>query len=145
MSADPNLAAGIAAVQAGDLARAQTLLAAVVRTTPASVEGWWWLAQAVTSPERRQFCLERVLALDPLHVGALRLLASGAAAPSAAPEPEPAPPPPPTYGSPLLRAVRQAPPGVPAAEPAPVGKAPARRLRVTPAVLVAIVAGGLLL
>src|SRR5690349_6100405 len=92
MATDPNLAAGIAAVQAGDLSTAQQRLALVVRATPESVDAWWWLAQAMTDPARRVFCLERVLTLDPTHAEARQMLAPKPATPTPSARPlEPSP------------------------------------------------------
>lgn len=68
------LQAGIAAVQAGDLTRAQSLLAEVIKVDPRSESGWLWLGQSQTALDRREYCFRRVLSLNPNNADAKRLL-----------------------------------------------------------------------
>ena len=70
MQNDDMLQAGIAAAKAGDLARANSLLAQVVRADPRSEEGWLWLGRSRTSPEQRAFCFNQVLAINPANLEA---------------------------------------------------------------------------
>lgn len=58
---------GIAAVQAGDRARARSLLIRVVDLDERNLQAWYWLSRVVETPEEREICLENVLALDPAH------------------------------------------------------------------------------
>jgi len=86
MAYDKNLRDGIAAVKAGDLERAQSLLNQVVRANPNSEEGWLWLGQCVGTPARRAFCLQKVLAINPNNAEARRLLQESPSTKSALPE-----------------------------------------------------------
>ena len=59
------IAEGRAALLAGDKARAQALLEAVVRDDPENVEAWLWLSGAHTDPDEISYCLFHVLLIDP--------------------------------------------------------------------------------
>ena len=56
---------GIALAKAGKNSEARNILGQVVRNDPRSVLGWLWLAGVVETKERQQYCLERVLQLNP--------------------------------------------------------------------------------
>jgi tetratricopeptide (TPR) repeat protein len=60
-----DLQQAIAAIQAGDRKNAQRLLAEILQTDPQNENAWLWLSQIVESEERRQECLQRVLAINP--------------------------------------------------------------------------------
>ena len=60
----------IAAVRAGDMARAQLLAADIVRENPDDPNGWYLLSQLVDSDARRAAYLGKTLALDPHHARA---------------------------------------------------------------------------
>lgn len=94
------VAAGAAALRAGERERARQLLGDAVRADPRSPQAWLFLAGAVTDDGQRRQCLERVLALSPGHPAALRGLDSlarkAAAAAPTAPGAPPAPPAQPT-------------------------------------------------
>jgi len=66
--------AGIAAAEAGDEARARTLLIKAVEYDEQSIAAWWWLGQVVESSEEKEVCFENVLTLDPTHVEARAML-----------------------------------------------------------------------
>ena len=68
------LQAGISAAKAGDKKRAASLFMQVVREDPASEDGWFCLGLVCQSPERRNYCFQRVLALNPSNVKARQLL-----------------------------------------------------------------------
>lgn len=89
MSKEDILQAGIAAVRSGDRERAAALLAQVVKSDPASDEGWYWLGLCFTAPDRREYCFRRALALNPGHAKAKQQLEKLSAP---APLPPPAPP-----------------------------------------------------
>ncbi len=74
MSNEEMLQAGIAAAKSGDLARASALFAEVVRSDPSSEQGWFLLGMSLAAPDRREYCLRRVLALNPDHHEARRQL-----------------------------------------------------------------------
>ncbi|MBN1287034.1 MAG: PD40 domain-containing protein [Anaerolineae bacterium] len=80
LSAKELLKRGIAAVKAGDSRYGRALLRRAVRLSPDSARAWWWLAVAEKQPARRRACLERVLAINPRNVRALRALGKVAAA-----------------------------------------------------------------
>lgn len=82
MSEADILKAGISAFQSGDLAKAAALFAQVVKQNPTSEQGWYMLGMSVSSPEQREYCLKRVLAINPNNQHARRQLT-----------PQPAPPP----------------------------------------------------
>ena len=60
----------IAAVRAGDMARAQSIAADIVRENPNDANGWYLLSQLVDSDARRAAYLNKTLALDPHHARA---------------------------------------------------------------------------
>jgi tetratricopeptide (TPR) repeat protein len=67
---------GGAALRGGERERARGLLAQAVRLNPRSEQAWLLLAGAVTDPEQRRTCLERVLRLNPEHAIARKALAT---------------------------------------------------------------------
>jgi hypothetical protein len=81
----PLLVEGIKAAKAGDKARAQRLLAHVIRRSPDSAEAWLWLSSTFDTPQGRAFCLENVLSIDPGNRPAQRGLAALAAMPARPP------------------------------------------------------------
>ena len=66
--------AGISAFQSGDRAKAAALFAQVVKQNPVSEQGWYMLAMSVSSPEQREYCLKRVLTINPNNQHARRQL-----------------------------------------------------------------------
>jgi hypothetical protein len=81
----------MAAIEAGDKARARRLLRPLLEQPSAEV--WYVAAQAAEQPAQEAACLQRALALDPLHGRARsRLLAlQGEMAPPVPPPPTPQP------------------------------------------------------
>ena len=65
MSEADILKAGISAYQAGDHAKATALFAQVVKQNPLSEQGWYLLGMSVDSREQREYCLKRVLTINP--------------------------------------------------------------------------------
>ena len=65
MSNEDTLKAGIAAAKSGDLVQAAALFAEVVRVDPLSEQGWMYLGMSMPERERREYCLRRVLAINP--------------------------------------------------------------------------------
>jgi len=59
------LKAGVSAFQTGDRAKAAALFAQVVKLNPRSEQGWYMLGLSVASGEQREYCLKRVLAINP--------------------------------------------------------------------------------
>jgi pimeloyl-ACP methyl ester carboxylesterase len=128
MTKEENLQAGIAAARTGDLARAASFFAKVVKEDPGSEQGWFLLASCLSDPERRKFCYRRVLALNPGNTQAARLLdqltmdsllGSSASPPASAPSPIPAAPqePPQSSTVPPFHAGEATPEEAPAPEP----------------------------
>ena len=62
-----NLLRGIDLVKSGDLKQAQAYLSRVVQSTPDSEEGWLWLGYALDDLEKRIYCYQRVLAINPAN------------------------------------------------------------------------------
>lgn len=60
----------IAAVRAGEMARAQLIAADIVRENPDDPNGWYLLSQLVDSDARRAAYLSKTLTLDPTHARA---------------------------------------------------------------------------
>ena len=56
---------GIAAFKAGDIQKAQSLFAGIVRRNPKSEPGWLWLGHCLSDPQKREYCYQKVLALNP--------------------------------------------------------------------------------
>jgi tetratricopeptide (TPR) repeat protein len=83
------LQAGISAAKAGDTKRAASLFMQVVRANPASEDGWFCLGLVCQSSERRDYCLKRVLVLNPSNAKARQLLGMPAEAPPSPPDSAP--------------------------------------------------------
>jgi len=71
------LQAGIAAVKAGNLAKANAYLAQVVRDDPCSEQGWLWLGRCRATAEERAYCFNQVLAINPVNLEARDELRGG--------------------------------------------------------------------
>ncbi|TET50293.1 MAG: hypothetical protein E3J64_08420, partial [Anaerolineales bacterium] len=69
--ADP-LEQGIAALRAGDTAKARHHLSLAVQRAPRDEKAWLWLSGAMDSDEERLKCLKRVLSINPANVAAQR-------------------------------------------------------------------------
>lgn len=65
----------IQALDAGDLQRAQKLLAEVLRSDPRDARAWVLMAEAQTDLGRRKECIDRALQIDPTNEIARLLLA----------------------------------------------------------------------
>jgi hypothetical protein len=76
VSEEDIIRAGITAVKSGDLTRAASLFAQVVKANPASERGWFLLGMSCSTLEQREYCLRRVLAINPNHSEARKQLAS---------------------------------------------------------------------
>lgn len=75
MSEEDNIKAGITAVKSGNLTRAASLFAQVVKANPSSERGWFLLGMSCSTLEQREYCLRRVLAINPGHSEAKKQLA----------------------------------------------------------------------
>jgi tetratricopeptide (TPR) repeat protein len=67
---------GIAALRAGDKAKARQLLAGAIQKEPHNAQAWLWLSGAVNNDKERLECLNRALAIDPNNKSAQRGLAA---------------------------------------------------------------------
>jgi tetratricopeptide (TPR) repeat protein len=56
---------GVRAARRGDLPQARTLLANAVRQNPESAYAWLWLGRVLDEPDKKKFCFQRALQLDP--------------------------------------------------------------------------------
>jgi len=65
---------GIALTRAGKNLEARSILGQVVKDDPRSVQGWLWLAGVVETKEQQQYCLKKVLQLDPQNEVVRRVL-----------------------------------------------------------------------
>jgi len=75
MSEEELLKAGISAARSGDMARASSLFAQTVKENPSSERGWFLLGMSCSAPDQREYCLRRVLALNPNNPEAIKQLA----------------------------------------------------------------------
>ncbi len=62
---DGRLSQAIARINAGDRQAASRMLAALIQDDPLNEAAWMWLSLAVIDPRRRQYCLRKVLAINP--------------------------------------------------------------------------------
>src|SRR5678816_1278561 len=65
----------IEAIQAGQKAQGLAILAKLVNQEPRNERAWLWLATCVDEPEKKRYCLQRVLELNPSSAAARQLLA----------------------------------------------------------------------
>jgi len=72
----PTLEQAIARIKAGDKVIGREYLADILQVDPQNEKAWLWLAAAVESQERRRYCLERVLEINPANKAAQRGLAT---------------------------------------------------------------------
>jgi thioredoxin-like negative regulator of GroEL len=72
--ANKQLKQAITAYKSGEKQKAQKLLARLVKAEPNNEEAWFWLAACIENPEQRQYCLKRVLKINPDNVQAKRAL-----------------------------------------------------------------------
>ncbi len=68
------LQAGIAAARSGDLDAAASYFADLVKADPSSERGWYMLGMCIPIPERRAYCMRRVLAINPNNAEARKQL-----------------------------------------------------------------------
>jgi hypothetical protein len=73
-SADEVLQDAVQLCQAGNKQQAAKLLVSLLTKEPSNEQGWWLLAACVETPERQHDCLERVLRINPEHLGARMFL-----------------------------------------------------------------------
>jgi tetratricopeptide (TPR) repeat protein len=72
--ANRQLKQAISTYKSGEKQKAQKLLARLVQAEPNNAEAWFWLAACIENPEQRQYCLKRVLKLNPNNLQAKRAL-----------------------------------------------------------------------
>ena len=65
MTDDALLQAGLTAARAGDMETAAALFARVVKLDPKSEQGWLGLGFCFSDQIKRQYCFQRVLAINP--------------------------------------------------------------------------------
>lgn len=65
----------IEAIQAGQKAQGLTILAKLVNQEPHNERAWLWLASCVDEPEKKRYCLQRVLEINPSSAAGRQLLA----------------------------------------------------------------------
>jgi pimeloyl-ACP methyl ester carboxylesterase len=74
VSEEDIIKAGITAIKSGDLTRAASLFAQIVKENPSSERGWFLLGMSCATLEQREYCLRRVLAINPNHSDARQQL-----------------------------------------------------------------------
>ena len=102
------LAEGIRFYEAGDIAQAQRMLAQAVSLRPRSFDAWMWLGRAVEDIDKKRYCYQTALEIDPDSLEAAEAVftlekAAGSQSPAETPPPPPPlpPPPPPPSAEPL--------------------------------------------
>lgn len=75
MSEQELLQAGLSALKANDKERASSILAQLVRQYPQSERGWFLLGMSMDAPDKRAFCLQRALTINPNNADAKKQLA----------------------------------------------------------------------
>jgi tetratricopeptide (TPR) repeat protein len=83
-----------AALHAGQKSQAQALLAQALKANPREEQAWVLLEQCVDPLERKKYCLQQALLINPQNAQARQRLAE-LEPPPAPPPPKPEPPPPP--------------------------------------------------
>jgi hypothetical protein len=64
--AEPNsMDQAVQALSAGDAALAQKLLTQILQANPKDDEAWYWMSACVSDTERKRYCLQKALALQP--------------------------------------------------------------------------------
>ena len=96
MTNDALLQAAITAARAGDLEEAAILFARLVKEEPSSEQGWLGLGFCFSDKKRREYCFQRVLAINPNNQPARQALGLlenpiSAQAPTIQSQPSPAP------------------------------------------------------
>ena len=71
---DQKLEQAVDYYRSGEKQKARIILAKLVTSEPENASAWFGLALCVDEPERREYCLRRVLELDPEHRMAKRIL-----------------------------------------------------------------------
>ncbi len=117
----------IQALQAGDRQRAQGLLTQRLAAEPKDGQAWQWLAECLSDNEKKRYCLERALALQPENAQAHQALAQLAATPPEVSQPSEALEP----ASPSAEEVLHPEAGAPAVEE-PISGAPAPKAIASP-------------
>lgn len=85
---DELLQKGIELATIGNIEQASILLAQVVKTDPASEQGWLWLGRCRVSPEEKRYCFRMVTSINPgnkdaqYELSTLDAIAKPAAAPA---------------------------------------------------------------
>ena len=74
MANDALLQAALTAARAGDLEEAATLFARLVKEEPSSEQGWLGLGFCFSDKTRREYCFQRVLAINPNNTQARQAL-----------------------------------------------------------------------
>lgn len=71
-----SLKLGIQAARAGEFEIAQTYFIEVVKSDPSSEKGWLYLGHCLKEPQKRQYCYQRVLKINPTNQDAKKALIS---------------------------------------------------------------------
>lgn len=74
MSEQQLIQAGISALQSNDKQKAFSIFAQVVQQYPQSERGWFLLGMSTDDTQRRKYCLQKVLSINPNHTDAKKQL-----------------------------------------------------------------------
>jgi hypothetical protein len=62
----------VAHIRAGNIEQARPLLVEVIKQNPRDENAWLWMTKCVTEPEKKRYCFERVLQINPQNQHAIR-------------------------------------------------------------------------
>jgi tetratricopeptide (TPR) repeat protein len=73
--AEEQLRKAVALMKQGEKKQASQIIQAVIKQDPDNINAWWLTANILSDqPERQKKALERVLSINPLHKGALKMM-----------------------------------------------------------------------
>lgn len=74
--AETSLQKGVAALKSGDKKSAMQFLKQAIDENPRDVNAWLWVSSLIDDPEKKKFCFQKVLAIEPQNKHALRGMAT---------------------------------------------------------------------
>lgn len=61
----------VAYIRAGDIEKGRQLLIEVLKQNPRDEDAWLWMTTCVTEPDRKRYCFNRVLKINPQNQHAI--------------------------------------------------------------------------
>ncbi len=142
MSEQELIQAGISALKANDKGRAVLIFSQFVRQYPHSEGGWYLLGMSIDDAQKRAYCFERVLEINPNNPDAKKQLALLSPPEPAPPAPVITPPEPPLLHVPAFLESQAEQQEIPEdSQPETPVKAPKRKQKNNNAILIATISG----